>query len=353
MSSKIEWTEETWNPTVGCSEASTGCKNCYAKSMTHRLGHNPKMGDRYTGLTTKKKNGKVDFTGELRLNEAALLKPLKKKKPTMYFVNSMSDLFHENVPFEWIDKVFAVMTLCPQHTFQILTKRAERMKEYFDSLHNNNEHKFRLSQIKIGRWNSWSKLLNFAKYSRPLPNVWLGVSVENQTQAIKRIPYLLKTPAAVRFVSAEPLLGKIDFTSIFQKEVNGVKCYLDALKGFDWWYDAYEMEGDYKWHGAKLDWIIVGGESGHGARPMHPDWVRSIRDQCKESGVPFFFKQWGDYKPLIQKNSVVIMPSDIIMNEYGHINCKIDIGRYVGFSKVGKKEAGNLLDGEQYLQMPI
>lgn len=339
--SKIEWTEETWNPIAGCSKVSTGCRNCYAIKMSHRLAHNPKMGDRYKGLTTKRINGETDFTGEVRLNEEVLLQPLKKKKPTMYFVNSMSDLFHENVPFHWIDKVFAVMALCPQHTFQTLTKRAKRMKEYF-------EYKRTFSNILLQAQlieenldlEDYENSYNFYQSNfphEPLKNVWLGVSAENHTQANKRIPYLLATPAAVRFVSAEPLLDNIDFEGIYDTEADLV---IDALKGEKFFFpdksDMLEYCGDTN----KLDWIIVGGKSGHGARIMHEEWVRSIRDQCKGAKVPFFFKQWGAYLPVDRRR---LYDSKIKRVEF------TDGSSYL---KVGKKQAGNLLEGNQYLQMP-
>lgn len=236
---KIQWVQgsdgsagETWNPIVGCSRISDGCKNCYAETMTKRL---EAMGQaKYAGLL----NAQGRFNGVTRFDKDALLKPLKRKKPTTYFVNSMSDLFHESIPDEWIDKVFAVMALCPQHTFQILTKRAERMERYADFGH--------------------------------LPNVWLGVSTENQEQADARIPHLLETPAAVLFVSAEPLLGEIDFSRYLRRD-------------------------------RKLDWIICGGESGAGARPCRVEWIRSVVRQCKSAGVPVFVKQLGS-NPIEQRS---------------------------------------------------
>jgi protein gp37 len=277
--SEIEWTDATWNPIVGCSIKSPGCKNCYAMRMARRI---ELMGTatHYAGLTDQTKAGPV-FNGKLAAApDHILTAPLRWTKPRKIFVNSMGDLFHESAPDEWIDKVFAVMALCPQHQFQVLTKRAERMRAYMTA---------RYTQSRIARAAMEAAPLNrtlenaidFAPREDPaigfehwpLPNVWLGVSAERQQEADERIPHLLQTPAAVRFVSCEPLLGPIDLS---------LGKWVGLFSGkFD---DAPTPQ---------LDWIIVGGESGPGARPMHPDWARSLRDQCQVAGVPFFFKQWG------------------------------------------------------------
>jgi protein gp37 len=266
---KIEWTEATWNPIVGCSIVSPGCTNCYAMRMADRLTSMAVRRDgsgnvalRHYVSTTKRVHNERDghktvWTGVVNMAPDAILRaPLRRRKPTTYFVNSMGDLFHEDVPDEWIDRVFAVMALAPQHTFQALTKRAARMRAYVNAARGRNAFKTR----------NW-----------PLPNVWLGVSAEDQRRADERVPELVATPAAVRFVSAEPLLGPINLSSptlwCIPDHDSGGK--LPAL--------------------SSLDWIIVGGESGSGARPMHPDWARSIRDQCATAGVPYFFKQWGSW----------------------------------------------------------
>lgn len=209
---KIEWTESTWNPVTGCNKISPGCKNCYAERMAKRL----------------KLMGSERYANEfmLTLHEDVIQEPLNWKRPRTIFVNSMSDLFHEDIPFEFIQKVFNVMVKAEWHTFQILTKRSERLEE--------------LSALL-----PWSK------------NIWMGVSVENQKYTF-RIDKLRKVPSAVRFLSIEPLIGKIT-------KIN--------LRG--------------------IDWVIVGGESGPKARYMDPDWVRIIRNKCNEQDVPFFFKQWG------------------------------------------------------------
>lgn len=252
----IEWTDRTWNPVRGCSRVSEGCRNCYAEITAARFsnyvqliaGSEPFLADDSGNI----KAGLFDdfvlrtpsgprWTGKVELIESKLTEPLHWKKPQRVFVNSMSDLFHEALPDEAIDRVFAVMADCPHLTFQILTKRPERMLKWFSSG----------LQMKVNP--PWSD-----------PNVWIGVSVEDQATADARIPLLLQTPAAIRFVSYEPALGPVDF----RKET---------------------------WT-AGLDWIIAGGESGPGARPPHPDWFRSVRDQCAAAGVAFFFKQWGGTK---------------------------------------------------------
>ena len=313
--SKIEWTEQTWNPIAGCSIVSPGCSNCYAMRQAARI---ERMGSapHYAGLT-KVVNGNPVWTGKLaQAPDHIWLEPLQRRKPTMYFVNSMSDLFHEDVPDEWIDRAFAVMALCPQHTFQVLTKRSERMRRY----------------VTIGG-SSWRVLDAMCRLTRttgaqslwPVPNVWVGVSAERQREADQRIPDLLATYAAVRFVSAEPLLGPIDLNAPIYHNSVGIshKGYLRNKSEPD----------DYQFHSPKFDWVIVGGEFGPGARPMHPDWARSIRDQCQTAGIAFFFKQWGAWWPDSQRTGVEL-PNN------GHA------------TRVGKKAAGRLLDGREWNGMP-
>ena len=210
--SHIEWTEMTWNPVTGCTKVSQGCKHCYAERMAKRLHA---MGTkRYAnGFAITTHDDLVDL-------------PLKWRQPKLVFVNSMSDLFHPEVPLEFIQRVFAVMERCPQHTFQILTKRGERLQADYTHL-------------------PWPK------------NVWMGVSVENE-DAVSRVHHLQQTKAQVRFLSIEPLIGPVG---------------------------ELPLDG--------IHWVIVGGESGPGARPMAQEWVESIHNQCREARVPFFFKQWG------------------------------------------------------------
>jgi protein gp37 len=285
----IEWTGATWNPVVGCSIVSPGCTNCYAMKMAARL---EAMGTlpHYAGTTRATKGGAV-WTGQFALApERTLLGPLRRRKPTTWFVNSMGDLFHEDVPDERIDRVFAVMALAPQHTFQVLTKRTARMRGYLS------RHRWHLwatagRAIDAHRWENLPPIMGGD--CTPLPNVWLGVSAEDQRRADERIPDLLATPAAVRFVSAEPLLGQISFRPWLVRGDAGLRDIdplASALLGM-------AEEDGTAWVRPALDCIIVGGESGPGARPMHPDWARQIRDQCAAAGTAFFFKQWGDYLP--------------------------------------------------------
>jgi protein gp37 len=262
MGSHMQWTDETWNPTTGCTKISPGCAHCYIETT-------PPF--RMAGRKFVK--GHIP----LLLHADRLDKPLHWKKPRRVFVNSLSDLFHEDVPDEFIDRVFAVMALCPQHTFQVLTKRAERMAGYCARSHRRTQE----SAAEAG-WISKGDGFRCAAWPWPLPNVWLGVSCEDQQRADERIPWLLKAPAAVRFISAEPLLGPIDFRRAWRHDGCG--------------YDAGGLElycsgcGE---PGKIADWVIVGGESGRGARPCNVAWIRSIIDQCKAAGVACFVKQLG------------------------------------------------------------
>ncbi len=281
----IEWTDATWNPVVGCSRVSAGCDHCYAVGMTRRLegmskapgfGRYRSRKEAYQGLTIELPQAAIDkgcgvngrhFNGEVRCVEEALGVPLGWKRPKRIFVNSMSDLFHPKVPFEFIDKVFAVMALCPQHTFQVLTKRPERMAEYL-----------RCIDVGFDVWFEASKRksLDALNGPWPLPNVWLGTSCEDQAAADERIPHLLQCPAAVRFLSCEPLLGLIDLSAFFSPGFCG---------GSD---TAYT-------YNAGVHWTIIGGESGPNARPCNVDWIRSIVRQCRDAAVPCFVKQLGAF----------------------------------------------------------
>lgn len=260
----IEWTDVSWNPVRGCSLVSAGCANCYAMKQAHRFSG---AGQPYAGLTELGPHG-PRWTGKIQLVEEALDAPLHWKKPRRIFVNSMSDLFHEDVPDEFIHKIFAVMALSPRHTFQVLTKRPERMLRYLRPEGRRflvEHHAYKLSdRAPVSLASIW-----------PLPNLWLGVSIDDQKTADERIPILLQTPAAVRWVSAEPLLGPVD---------------LDL-------YLSYS--GRVLSHGG-IDWVVVGGESGPGARPCDVAWIRSIRDQCQAAGVPVFVKQLGSQPYVVE-----------------------------------------------------
>ena len=256
----IAWTYETWNPICGCSMVSTGCANCYAEKVAVRFGG---KGGPYEGTVT---NGR--WNGTIKLVEEHLTDPLRWKRPRRVFVNSMSDLFHPNCPDEWVDRIFAVMAMSPQHTFQILTKRPERMAEYlFD------RETWIAQEVERRKWKATVDFdasdLHLPEW--PLPNVWLGTSVENQATADDRIPHLLNCLAAVRFLSVEPLLGPVDLTRL----------------GFAW------GEPNPRSNISRIDWVIAGGESGAVARPCNVEWVRSIVAQCKAAGVPCFVKQLG------------------------------------------------------------
>lgn len=340
----IEWTNTTWNPIVGCSLASPGCTNCYAmRTAGTRLAHLPK----YDGLTQPSKAGPV-WTGKLVLAEKALLEPLRWKTPRMVFVNSMGDLFHEDCPDEWIDQVFAVMALCPQHTFQVLTNRSARMREFLSKPFFRRRVQLHCAEIGLqitGKRMSdqaaeeAEEFVALSTEQWPLPNVWLGVSVEDQQRADERIPDLLATPAAIRWISAEPLLRPVDLTKPFYRHSTG-----------------YEMQGylrdkaehdDFRYWAEKLDWVVAGGESGKHARPMHPDWVRSLRDQCAAAEVPFFFKQWGEWAP-----EPDVGRSFEEHRARGARDLMIMKPDLQGMELVGKKRAGRLLDGVEHNAMP-
>jgi len=310
---KIEWTDRTWNPVRGCSRVSPGCDECYAMKFAHRFSG---PGKPYEGLTTLRR-GKVDWTGVARFIPEALAEPLSWRKPQRVFVNSMSDLFHHSLTNEEIAAVFGVMAACPHLTFQVLTKRPARMLEWFGW------HKMQAD----ADGEPWIPIIREAVSSLPeklserlvedgcardgvpelepwpLPNVWLGVSTENQQTADERIPLLLRCPAAVRFVSAEPLLGPLELQRALQAErCRSISPHAPRLRcGLPAGHEEYHnhtvlMETGSPWFGpSPIDWVIVGGESGPGARRSHLDWFDSIVDQCGAAQVPVFVKQLGAY----------------------------------------------------------
>jgi len=336
--SKIEWTEDTWNPITGCSKVSQGCKNCYAEREWPRLVHLPA----YKGRA---------FT-DVACQPERLGRPLSWTKPRMIFVNSMSDLFHEDVPDEFIDSVFGVMWAClwgrnekPGHIFQVLTKRAERMRNY---LQQDRRKHWATAAVHHGGGidpdGIWDQVMDA---EGPHPRIWLGVSVEDQAAADERIPLLLQTPAAVRWVSAEPLLGPVDLGEL--PSHSGIGRYLDSLSNAGCEYA--DVPG-------KLDWVVVGGESGHNARPMHPDWARSLRDQCAAAGVPFLFKQWGEFVTGRQsEHGLNYCYDNARTGGWVEPNGNYSIGEKAApvspiasehVFKLGKKAAGRLLDGAQH-----
>jgi protein gp37 len=274
----IEWTQRTWNPVRGCSVVSPGCVNCYAMKMAHRFS---KPGMPFSGLTKQTAAG-PQWSGVVRTIGEALLEPLAWRKPQRIFVNSMSDLFHEDVADTFLHEVFATMALAPQHTFQILTKRADRMRRWLSRPSAAEDVAVTVFKRSGGRLRDAERSTRQALAVWPLPNVWLGVSVEDQQRADERIPLLLETPAAVRFISAEPLLGPVDLLSIPRAGQ-----FHDYLTGE---YQCHDIE---KRCTNRLDWVIVGGESGPGARGCRVAWVRDIVAQCRAAGVPVFVKQLG------------------------------------------------------------
>jgi protein gp37 len=353
---KIEWADATVNAVNGCSVVSPGCTNCYAMRLAGtRMKHHPSR----AGLTQDSKAGPV-WTGEVRLNETALLDPLKWKRPRRIFWNAHGDLFHDAVPDEWIDRVFAVCALTPQHTHMILTKRSARMREYLANRFWPSD--FSLYALLYGPMMAQvEKTMQHAVDAVfPLPNVWLGVSVEDQTRADERIPDLLATPAAVRFISAEPLLGPVDLQycdSPFDRHDGWPGTY-SPLHG-SWWPAVGDYEEEYRNREEglpKLDWVIVGGESGPGARPMHPDWARSLRDQCAAVGVAFHFKQWGEFIPCIsddEGHGLRCYPDGADCDAFfRETKAPIVTAHSREFWRVGKKAAGRLLDGIEHNGFP-
>ncbi|MEX3967320.1 DUF5131 family protein [Paraburkholderia sp. EG286B] len=330
--SKIEWTDATWNPVRGCARVSPGCTNCYAERVAMRFRG---TGQPYEGLVRVTSQG-PKWEGNVQLIHEKLEEPMSWRRPRRVFVNSMSDLFHEDVPFEYIDKVFAIMCRAREHTFQVLTKRADRMLEYMSDPH---RHGWVLAashsnEIRIAamEWCQW-----------PAPNVWLGVSIEDQMRADERITKLLMTPARIRFLSMEPLLGPVDLQPWF--DPTGMCCGQEMQSCEDCPADAEWIHGpttEYAEDGyssPSIDWVIVGGESGPGARPMNPDWARSLRDQCAHAGVPFFFKQFGEWAPAPEINDAS-----------GGMFHRFDDETWV--QRLGKKIAGRLLDGRTHDEFP-
>lgn len=307
---KIEWADRVWNPVIGCTPISDGCKHCYAKRMAERFAG-------AWGLDPAN-----PFA--VKLHPERLDEPMRWKKPSMVFVCSMSDLFHDDVPDSFLDKVFGVMAASWWHTFLVLTKRPERMENY-------------LSQDRREGWAYSGANGNDIVFDQidfgpmVLPNVWLGVTAENQEQADARIPILLSIPATKRFVSVEPMLGSVDIAPQ----------WVDKLR-----YGQYGL--------SVLDWVICGGESGPGARPMHPDWARSLRDQCNAAGTPFMFKQWGEWAA--REDLPIVWKVPPTAEKYVRMNLAGGQGFHgdslTWFQRVGKKAADRLLDGQEWLQYP-
>lgn len=339
---KIEWTDSTWNPIRGCSLVSDGCKNCYAMGVAGRFSG---PGQLYDGLTTKTTQG-PKWTGKIMLVPHMLTQPIKWQRSRKIFVNSMSDLFHEDVPDSYIDQVFAVMALAPQHIFQVLTKRPERMRDYCTDFSWSRVIDSSTGADGVSTLSGFTLQalahhfgqvpLSTLNYKRrdvwPLRNVWFGVSVEDQAAANERIPLLLETPAAVRWLSMEPLLGPVDLTEAFLKNKLGGR---------------YPFPGLPNEHRTKLvdliDWVVVGGESGAKARPMNPNWASTLRDQCAAADVPFLFKQWGEWAPANKRGDQIVVVGETDFSKQPLFHEFTD-GEML--ARIGKKAAGRTLDGK-------
>ena len=296
------------NPIRGCSRVSEGCRNCYAETVANRFKG---PGEPYEGLIAK--GGQ--WNGKVKLVEHKMDEPLRWAKPRMIFVNSMSDLFHPDVPDRVIADVFRVMAQAKHHTFQILTKRPERMKQFLNRVDNAMGWWTHDGTPPERAYDGTGMIVGYDQW--PLPNVWLGVSVEDQLTANQRILQLVETPAAVRWISAEPLLGPVDLSSL---------PYPTKVKG-------------------NIHWVVVGGESGKNARPMHPQWARSLRNQCQFAGIPFLFKQWGEFAPSPDGG----LPDDLPESAGYYFEDPHPPGKTWRF---GKKRAGRMLDGEVWDQYP-
>lgn len=316
----IQWTEATWNPTRGCSRVSEGCRRCYAERLQPRLERGPEPV--YVRITPAGPR----WTGTVELIPSRLEIPLRWRRPRWIFVDSMSDLFHEALPDEALAQVFAVMARAPWHRFQVLTKRAARLR-------------------------AWT-----ATAGAPLEQVWLGVSVEDQAAADARVPDLLGARAAHRFLSCEPLLGPLDIHPWLARVARDVDFLeVSASDG--------SIDSCVRVHLApRVDWVIAGGESGPEARPCHPDWVRSLRDQCAAAGVPFFFKQWGEWQPVRplyggdeslddgRGELSALEPGGCLYSPRGPA-LQPAPGSWL-MERVGKRAAGAELDGRSHREMP-
>ena len=287
----MKWWTKSWNPVVGCTKCSPACENCYAETR-HTQRHKALLAGKKVAECYRKPFGQVQFLPERLEN------PLHWKTPQRIFVGNMGDLFHEVARSDWRDKIFDIMAQCPQHTFMLLTKRPLRMNLY------------------VQEW------LNFHGET-PLPNVWLGTTIWDQPSLERALPFLLRTPAALRFLSIEPMLGPVVIPP-------------DMLK--------------------LLGWLICGGETGPGARPMHPDWARSLRDQCQAAGVPFFFKQWGEWAEGEEdgkRDHMNITASGANWDKLPVDDALLGEARdAMSMLRVGSSRAGRLLDGQEWSEVP-
>lgn len=357
----IEWATDTWNPVTGCTKVSEGCRNCYAERVVERFGarvHGTVPESIAVNAKARGLHGlplAAPFT-KVICHTGRLDQPLRWRKPRRVFVCSMGDLFHGAVSDEFIAAVFGVMAACPQHTFIVLTKRPNRMRGWFSWIASMGAETARMSdtddgpiwtlQVAMQCARDYGSTVAECRVEWPLPNVWLGVSAENQATADERIPLLLQTPAARRFVSCEPMLGPVIFErSQLGQTSNCEEC--GPMVRVDEDGCCVSCGRDAMVYG--VDWVICGGESGPAARPMHPDWARSLRDQCRAAEVPFFFKQWGEWiaetRPGTSVDLDTLESNEAVAYGDGKTNHTL-------YRRIGKKAAGRVLDGRTHGGFP-
>lgn len=328
--SKIEWTDASFNPWTGCTRISPGCDNCYAATMAKR---NPRVFGSWDPGAPRQRTSEHNWRQPLAWNRRAA----REGRRIRVFCASMADVFDNQAPPEWRADLWALIAATPHLTWMLLTKRPQNVA----------------GMLPDGWGDGW-------------PNVWLGTTVENQAEADRRIPHLLAVPAKLRFLSCEPLLGPVDLGRVRVPEKEGADdgWRFDCLQVGDYYTQVeddgrHTNGGDGPWRGARVDWVIAGGESGPGARPMHPDWARTLRDQCATAGVPFFFKQWGEWFPgeidnLSDGNGWTAFP-DIEHDPSAAVwegRWKHNSACGTGMLRVGKARAGRLLDGREHNAVP-
>jgi len=362
----IEWTDSTWNPIAGCSIISPGCTNCYAMQQAARI-QRMTPDSHYVG-TTRVVHGNPVWTGKIATAPNHILfAPLAWQKPRRIFVNSMSDLFHENVSDEQIAVIFGIMALAHRHTFIILTKRSARMRKWFEQDFGLSPAALVISDMYVthpaiaGRWPlTAERALGVGQRGWPLPNVWLGVSAEDQKRWDERVPDLAATPAAIRLVSVEPMLGpiKTGFTRAPKPD------------DYSGWTGDGPIDHVITTRGQSIHWVICGGEGGPNSRPMHFLWERQLREQCATAGVAYFRKQWGEWAPVSAMSDAAMdecyepLPEGVDPERRRRCKVPCTVMHYDGsmhdvtaprafeagnhamtMFKIGKKKAGHLIDG--------
>lgn len=336
--SKIEWTELTWNPTTGCDKVSAGCRFCYAEKMHKRL--------RAMGQAKYQH----DFLGGAHFHPEELARPFGWKSSKIIFVDSMSDLYHDHITVQQIAEVYAVMFLNPQHTFQVLSKRAKRRAQVLESEDFFLEYHKACNRLHDQYIKNLSETLYFEEELRsmwPLRNVWEGTSTEDQEQLNDRGHWLARTPASTRFISYEPALGPVDLYSVnwsvptaYDAQGNGIE-WTDPGPGF-----------------VGIDWVIAGGESGNKRlnRPAHIQWFRNLRDQCAKSNVKFFFKQWGSFAPASPQPSGTDGKYLLVSDNGEFVRTNSYPRQMVMYGSMLMQQQSNkslnILDGRTHLEMP-